>query len=980
MQVSRSLVWSVFGILALSAPDFAAAATRAPLPLLQGESESDVSKIKVRILSLTTLMKQEKKPGALRKLHWTRGVAYYQLSKVLHLDPKHQDAAKADAALKSADEDLAFVENSGTLSETLKSQVISIRGIIAISLGHYDEGRARLREALALNPKSESAVNLSLYLADDAYYGERLDEALAEYSRLLSVMSPKSKARAQYQIAWIYLKKNKPAEAEKILLTLAAMPPQDLGDLRKSVLADLAVTAASLRSDVEVLKMMRGKLTLKTDEEVEFLNQLILALQSEKKSVSPATYDRMLEIEKRPFERLSLRLQRTRQEHRDSLTEEFSKRFAEMRKDFESHPDAVRADLLKKLGPEIQAETELMVSRLSDQLSLAVRKGEAGASSRHGWATSLKNQMKFLDGTFTVKARVELYKLWLDVCAADSDWTCVLERVARVGKDQDLAALREQTRLEEITALEALAKSDPKTYRPQLIAALAAYVGDSKRPEWNSVAKRLIAFYVNDGQSAKALPLLTRVDEVEKTEESYYRLQLARFQDDRDADLVKDDRSKSFPTKRVTELLRESHLRMAQKASKSETDFTGYESHLKEYLARTDDESKKIPLLRGYYGKLESKGDFAKLNAELRALSPQRRFHKELQEFPRRSIARLIESGDVSRVPEMIGPLDAGTPEDLRFTDFLARLSVSPEKEWTRVETLKDPKQKTYVLGLLALGLPEAMEAFNRKHPGSPKDIRDMTFLSLRLRSCDRPLALTDKQRNELGDAVPLAFRPQPILPVEKSIERVKFVSAKKLTKSVTERMMKTLDEVRAQRKSVMPALKGQVPAVQIRVLDKAAALEKGAVDMLLGAPLPAGLSDAQKTEYSDGVKKIAEEFTQQNEQFSKAAEDIRGQVKALEDKERTPVKRPASMDSWPWPKNPALTAFRTRSQSASLFSDLLVLDLLRSVSKMEDSEYWAARSGLLLEKSPCPAMVDYVYKELSAQGQQDLIKQWSGL
>lgn len=950
------------------------------LPLMMAEAKSDAEKIKVRIMSVTALLKREKNPATIRKLRWTRGASYYQQSKLERLAAGSKNLDKADPLLRLADEDLAFVEGAGGMTAAQKAQLVSIRGMIAVDLGKYDEGKARLREAIALNPKADAAIGLSMYLADDAYYGERLAEALTEYQRFLNVMGPKDKAKALYKIAWIHLKQERVAEAEKILFALAKMKPEDLGEMRKDVLADLAATEPALRSDVEILKLLQTELKLAPDEEIVFLNQVLLALQGEKKPVSPEVYERMFAVERRPFERLSLRLQRARQAHGDSLTKTFQLRFAEMRKEYEAAEAATKAELMKQLGSEMQAETELMVAQLAEQLLRAIRKGDAAAKEKHAWAVLLKNQMTFLDGNFKVKARADLFRLWLDVCASDKDWACVLDRVGRISKDADLATLREGARLEEIAALEELSKTDEAAHRPRLIAALTEYVKDPKRPDWASVAKRLVAFHIADKDYDKALPLLRSIDAGEKSEDSYYRLQLARYQSGRDAELVKDDRSKSFPTERIADLLRETHLRLAQTASQSDANFGAYEGHLKEYLARTDDDAKKIALLRGYYGKLEAKGDFAKLSTEILALPPERRFHPELQEFPRRLVARSIEAGDIARVPPMIGPLTMATPEDLRFTEYLARLSLQPQKMWPEVGNLKDGKRQRYVLGLLALGLPDAMETYNRTHPRSPRDIRDMAFLAMKLRRCDQPLTLTPAQRAELGDAVPLALQPQPSLPVEKSIAQVVFPKAKKLTKASTERMMKTLDVVRSQRKAVTTALKGQVPDVQIRLLEKAAKLEKGAVDMLISAPQPAGLSPEQSQEYANGVKQMADEFVQQEAQFTKAAEDIRAQVKALEEKERTPVKRPASMEAWPWPADGTLKALRERAKTKALLPALLELDLLRSVTKMEDGAYWSARAGLLLSKSPCQATVDYVYKELSSNGQTELIKQWSAL
>ncbi|MGZ3722467.1 MAG: hypothetical protein ACXVA9_06035, partial [Bdellovibrionales bacterium] len=58
----------------------------------------------------------------------------------------------------------------------------------------------------------------------------------------------------------------------------------------------------------------------------------------------------------------------------------------------------------------------------------------------------------------------------------------------------------------------------------------------------------------------------------------------------------------------------------------------------------------------------------------------------------------------------------------------------------------------------------------------------------------------------------------------------------------------------------------------------------------------------------------------------------------------------------------------------------LIDLDFLRTTLKIADEDYWAMRAGFLLSKVPCISMVDYVYQELHANGQNKLIQQWSRL
>lgn len=948
---------------------------RDSLTLIEPLSKDEADKARTRLASVRVILQHEKDPMQIFKLRLNRAKVSIQISRV-----KGVSAAAKSKALELAASDLNAISNIKDLNAEQLSYLNYLRGLVALDSGAYDEGKRFLREAIQNNPKADYAIGLSIYLADEDYFADRFTDAAKEYNRYLDQMTPRDRLRAEYRLAWISAKLGNFREAEKMFLRLGAKQAGQPKGFRKDILRDLAGLEGKFKDEKEIIAFCRDTLKLNADEEIIFLRDAMLATGHEGKGPSGVYLNRISSLTKNAVDKIRLKLQLVQMQNSKNVGGDSEISFESLKSEISVLSKDDRKAVFAQLGHELNAETERAIWRLALKFS-ALAKSAPQDKGLEPLASMLISNLTFLQNNFLSKNRLKAMKLWLDVCASMRQSSCVLERTNIILSDKEYESLREPALRERISALEELNKSDPAKYIVPLREALEQYLEDPKRADWPAFAKRLSVLDIADKNFMAAQTVLAALDKREKSEESYYRLQLNRFAQGLYAEVVGDNRHQApFRSKRNADLQNESQLRLAQLDTRPGGNFVSYEAHIKEYLKQVKDPQKRSSLLRDYYNRLEQNHETNKLYMELTQISTAARFAKDLEGLSRRLINSLFSQGQYAKVQALIGSKGSGTPADLTFTGVLARLASGESLPTAEVNHLSQVN-KIYVLGLYGLAATSRMEAYIRSVAIAPREIRDIGYLAYKIKSCDSFSPPGPAERRVLGDAIPQEFLTQPVTALESQIEQVTFTKTKKLNKATTAKMMKSLERVRDIRQLISADLPKEPVAVQLRVLTKGASLESRAAEAVTGAPLPDGLNQTQAGEYQGQVREMAKEFSMQAEQFQHAFDKLNKTI-ASKAAKILPVKKLRGVSAWPWPASESLRNLRDRddSDSVPLMTALIDLDFLRSTVKIADVDYWMMRSGLLLSKAPCDSMVDYVYQELMANGQNKIIQQWSRL
>lgn len=565
-------------LLVLSQPSGAAPpavkadAVKPPSP---ASNEGDAKKIEARAQSLATLIKVEKNEVRAASLRLTRATSLYQLVKI------KKDPSQISALMAEIESELDQIESTvgARLQNDQRAYIAYLRGLLRSDQARGNEARELFRESLKLDPKSKYALGLSQYLADDAYGNGRDDEAQSLYGESIKTLKGRELATALYHLATLELKEKKEAVAEAHLLQLFQLPVAEQREFRKQALVDLAGRVVNPAAAEAALAKYDQKAKFTEDEKKVFLSS-VLDRQSKGDSQNyQAVMETLLKKEKNPVERARILFGALQQAREKSDLLESGKSYARFEIAYRGLKPEQKAATLKYIQVELKDLIETYTAKLSN---------EYVAKPDPKLGQVLKSITSFAvtePGVVREEKRVDLAKLWFDVCAKERDTECSLRIADLVSRDPKLKSLNVVAEQEKIAALVtavATAKADAKPVaKSRLLDELKSYTSHEAYPDWLRYQNRYASLLVEQSRFEDSIPVWKKADAQAKTEESYYNLQLARFKAERFADVAGDERSKELTSERVRDLLRESLLKRAQ-ASKSENQpFSEYELSIK---------------------------------------------------------------------------------------------------------------------------------------------------------------------------------------------------------------------------------------------------------------------------------------------------------------------------------------------------------------------------------------------------------------
>jgi hypothetical protein len=176
------------------------------------------------------------------------------------------------------------------------------------------------------------------------------------------------------------------------------------------------------------------------------------------------------------------------------------------------------------------------------------------------------------------------------------------------------------------------------------------------------------------------------------------------------------------------------------------------------------------------------------------------------------------------------------------------------------------------------------------------------------------------------------------------------------------------------------------VAEVQIRILKSQREIEQKAAAGILRSPLPAGLTPAQTKQYREGLKQLAAEYEKQVVELDATQAKIQSKVaeikKKTDEEEKLkrlmPLSNPDSLIEGVSRRDdePTRQVFAL-AEGANSWGALIELERLRSRKLIDDPLYWRLRSWSLVRRGQSPALLKYLFDELSDAGQSGLLDEW---
>lgn len=311
---------------------------------------------------------------------------------------------------------------------------------------------------------------------------------------------------------------------------------------------------------------------------------------------------------------------------------------------------------------------------------------------------------------------------------------------------------------------------------------------------------------------------------------------------------------------------------------------------------------------------------------------------------------------------------------DVSFLQSVCQVALGQKPDF-RLLTSLQPKERYYVLSLLAVLKPQTTLEYLHSRPSVDAQEAEFAIIAMKLQKLDR--ASIQKQESTW------LFPPAAF---EKSIQDVKIPDRSEPPTQFHEDVKVLVAKTQAIRRDLRKETANRPAAVQLRILEADKKLEQQVATFIQQTPGPAGMTGPKLASYKMGLNNISKEFSTAADDISKREAVLNDRLKQAE-QSSAPARPDMGPDlkKWPWPQG-VLTGengFDALSKSIAdkNFNAAIVLaDLLRSGPLKNNDPYYAVRAGVLLMVSSDDPMRSFVFDELTRANQAPLIAQWQGI
>jgi len=920
------------------------------------------------------------------KLLLNRSMATYSLARRRMVEGKSLKLDNTNRKLFSvAAQDAKSVSVMKDVPVSQRSRAFYIYGLSLIYLEKNKAARDVFLQALNLNPNSSDAGWMALYVAEDYFDEGQFHEAIPYYSKFYSVMDKSEVTISKYKLAWCYLNlKNE----EKAMLLFEELIRENANEgFGRDSIKDLAYVMTTFATEDAVIQQSERIFQKnQTAFKIDFLSAVLSHYEIQNAvSIHSKVLARLLELDKDPVKKLQYLLVGLRTTRREYASAAYYDSMVKINQFIQENKLNPSAKNMEAAAASLEIEAQNLIKSFVETFSGRVQTPETNLTKER-IAGALKNLFGFYEKYFSeAQAYPVMLRLWLDVCLDTSDWGCADSVAEKILHRKELAAIHSRVALDQIGAIENLARDPKNKLEPRLIKKLEDFSNTQKSSDqWLDVSKRLGEIYMRQKLLSKAIPVFEAVFEKSPTPEHLYRIQWARFEAGDFAAVVQDRRvvAKGDPDPRTNDLKRESALKLAQNARKSDK-FDEYTLHIRGFLSLNPEEAKALAARKDWFYYMVEKDKIAELSGELIRLSPALRFSKELSDIFEQAWLRSMRNGQFKNAFELVGSNDSNHPLNAvnKMRRVLAQISMGQRASSVDLKSLSE-ENRQYVFGVLALARPDWAISYLNEYAPLKESLRGIGALAFRMENGEWNVPATAQARRLLGANFSFASSPNmEMTNVEKMIQKIQVPSQPLKSQAAIARWTQDIVyQTRKVRSDINKSLKTFPLPVQIRSLKSARDLEAKTAHFIKSQPLPPGLVGNDVIQYEAGVAEIVKEFEEASAEFEKLEESLRRtQDSQMKETESRYLPMP-NLAKWPWPSiynSSAMSGLKSLRERHNFLGALIVLDLFRPRPLENQTDYFAIRSGLLFSSKNTRALRRYVLEELEQSGQSDLVKVW---
>ncbi len=907
-----------------------------------------------------------------------RASSYLALSRYYRVEAKTTKKNKNREILyaKKARKDVQYISTSKFSDNKMKAKANYYLGLVDLYIKTRSSAKEYFIKSLELDSQSEQAPAIALIVAETYFEEGKYLKAIEYYGSYFKIYNFKQKTLAVYKTAWSELNLEEYEKAESSFLEV--ITNSNYKSFSNDAFNDLAMTVTLHRDESDILSFARKKMNRKELEYLDFLTQVLRNLQAQngvnRKSIIFAELEKK---EKDPYRKLRLYV---------SNIANLQKEYASMAPmiDFRAILKYVKQKNIKanspsfiKLVPEFEPELLSLIQVFSETHSGKIKKIEKIPDKV--LAKSLRDMTGFHISYFPKSPHLDAsYLVLLNICKQLKEEKCIYKQSKLILSKENLKKVHHSAHLELLKVLDSFYKKDKKFY-DEYESYLSLFL--TKYPEdefWYQLAKTITVLYNEKNNYKKSVFYLDKIHQKEKTDESFYRLQLAHFNLKKYKKIIspKDNFLKSKYANEIKSMERESYLALA-KVSSDENDFESYRDYLKKFLQLNPNKEKQLIAQRDYLSKLWKLEKYDEMHSELINFSVKSRLGKDYEDFTKKLLEYYIQYAKFQKAFSLV----SSENQDNRFKAFefywlqskLALDSVLDKNLATLFHKL-DKEKKLYFSKILARY--NSKSYLNYIDEILPKNIQEkkMALYALQMKYGSEQFKVPTHYISYLEPVLKPELKRYGKSEIQNKIIQFKVTNQFSSDKERNDFIQKWILFAREVRKQIADDLRNRFIDERLNIITMAKDLELQLSNLILSSPIPGQLTEEESKEYKQGLDKLSQEFIEQSQEYQKI---IDGLQKKLASSNSNKVFEFLNFWNLPWPNKRMQADFKRLLKAENYIGAIILLDHWRALDDLSDKNYYNYKIRLAKEANNNSFMANEIFQELLNDKIQDLVDQW---
>lgn len=877
---------------------------------------------------------------------------------------KKNEKVGTERVIKNSNQILTFKEST----DKDKAKAYYYAGLALSYQNNLVKSTKAFQESIRLYPDSSWAPGISIAIAEYFFDLEKYADAITQYKVYFKRYGFEQKSLATYKIAWAYINLSKYKDAEKFFLFLVDKPwakGYALDSLR-----DLAYTMTFHRSESSMVEFANQNFANNVERRGDLLvyafKYLIQQSGTKRRTV---ILDEILRTEKRNDKKLSVLISALRGQQREYASIEPYREFASIM-DFIIKE---KVNLQSKEMTENSAELEPEVLQLiKSYLETYLGKTKSPENlPKSVLMVNLNQLLEFHDKNFpNSPERIRVFSVWLDLCQAMKSPECSYKAAKNVINDPKLKELNVKAYSHYIFALGSLMKTQPQM-REELINSLREYSQKKPdSPDWLIYVKKLTYLLNEDKKFEESYKLLVQIDKIEKSSESYFRLQWCRFQLLKYDEVISDRRE--FADKNGADslaLVRDSLLKLAEKSIQANS-FDDYEKYVHSFLDTKPDPTKDKAARLDYIARLIQQNQLQKGFDELLKIPFKQRIGEDFRPLLLRINVLFMKQGMFFEVKKLLEEYALGTFPDFDALYLHSKMGLKEKIPFGELEKVKkNVKLYDGIHTFYSIYDPDYILELYSKRKDNSLFIKKLILFSLQVKQQKYDINLDEHYMKLLADVVPPEFKNRGETKAEKALKQIKAPSYSLPEEQLFAQTEKTVAKIRLTRPQVIKDIEGKTNDVKYRILDLASTVEDDLGKFIENSPAPKAYSEQEVAEYKKSVSELAQEFYNQAEEYRKLRLKIfeahSADVKTVDANQ---------LNSIQLPTDGIMDVVNKFLNVQSHISAALIIDYWFIDNDKRKEDYYKMKAYINLKYQLSDLMVNYVKSDLKANNLEKLI------